>query len=341
MENTYDKLIDSDGQPHIGVFSRPVQNINYQDFAYHTPMDRRGTRWEKHFAFNQFQFVGVCSEDLVFGCALVDIKYIGNAFVYLYERASGNLREFSFMMPLGWRTHLSTTPDAGTSHFQRGDIDFRLTSRNHPREKYLQIKVGKTLTADLTVTEPSDFQPLALCTPTGFNGWTYTQKAAGLDVSGFVRLEDRRYEFTNAHKGSYDWSCGFMRRETAWNWACLSGKSEAGLTLGVNFANGVNETSFTENAFWVDGRMTKVNQIRFIYPKQRRHTQWRIESDDGKVKLRFEPEGARQEKLNLFVLATNFTQLFGRFYGTLVDDNGEVHTLNGVTGFAEDHYAKW
>lgn len=341
MENAYDKLIDTDGQPHFGVFSRPIKQINHQDFAYHTVMDRNATRLEKHFAFNQFQFVGVCSEELVFGCALVDIKYIGNAFVYLYDRKRSQLTEFSFMMPLALRTQLSTSPDAGTSHFRRGNVDIRLTSRDNPREKYLQIHIGKTLTADLTVTEPAHYQPLSLCTPTGFNGWTYTQKAAGLDVAGTIRLHHHRYQLGADHKGSYDWSCGFMRRETAWNWACLSGMSTEGRILGVNFANGVNETGYTENAFWVEGRLIKVNQVRFLYPKQNRHTQWRIQSDDGKVDLTFEPEGSRQEKLNVIVLATNFTQLFGRFYGTLREDNGTVHTLNGVTGFAEDHYAKW
>lgn len=341
MENAYDRLIDTNGQPHFGVFSCPVRQINYRDFVYHTVMDRPATRLEKHFAFNQFQFVGICSDDLVFGCALVDIKYLGNAFIYLYDRRNGTLQDFSFMMPLAARTHLSNTPDEGTSHFQRGDVDVRLTSRNNPREKYLQIRIGKTLAADLSVTEPAGFQPLALCTPTGFNGWTYTQKAAGLDVSGFIRLHDRRYELGATHKGSYDWSCGFMRRETAWNWACLSGQSAEGRTLGVNFACGVNETGFTENAFWVDGRLIKVNQVRFIYPKPNRHSQWRILSDDGKVDLTFEPEGSRKEKLNVLLLATNFTQLFGRFYGTLREDNGTVHTLKGVTGFAEDHYAKW
>lgn len=341
MENAYDNLIDSNGQPHFGVFSRPIRQINHKDFAYHTPMDRPATRLEKHFAFNQFQFVGVCSEELVFGCALVDIKFIGNAFLYLFDRATGELQEFSFMMPLAANTQLSTTPDAGTSRFKRGNVDIRLTSRDNPREKYLQVRVGNKLSADITVTEPAGYEPLSLCTPTGFNGWTYTQKAAGLNVQGALRLHQKRYELGALHKGSYDWSCGFMRRETAWNWACLSGQTREGHTVGVNFASGVNETGYTENAFWIDGRMIKVNQVRFLYPRPQREAQWRVQSDDGKVDLVFEPEGRRQEKLNMFVLATNFTQLFGRFRGTLREDDGTVHTLEGVTGFAEDHYAKW
>lgn len=341
MENAYDRLIATDGQPHFGIFSRPIKQINHQDFAYHTPMDRPATRLEKHFAFNQFQFIGICSDDLVFGCALVDIKYMGNAFVYLYDRKAHKLYEYSYMMPLAFSTSLSTTPDSGESRFKRGNIDIRLLAEDNPRRKSLSVKIGNILQAEIKVSEPTGYEPLALCTQTGFNGWTYTQKAAGLDAEGFIHLQNSRYELDTTHKGSYDWSCGFMRRETAWNWACLSGKSTEGRTLGVNFANGVNETGYTENAFWVDGKLIKVNQIRFRYPKQNRHTQWRIQSDDGKVDLTFEPEGSRQEKLNALVLATNFTQLFGRFYGTLREDNGTVHILNGVTGFAEDHYAKW
>lgn len=341
MENTYDKLIDLEGQPHFGVFSRPVKYINHQDFHYLNVMDKP-THWlGKHFDFNQFQFIGVTGEDFIFGCALVDIKYVGNAFVYLYDRGTRQLKEYSFLMPLAINTHLTTTPDDGESYFKRGNVTIRLSARDNPRQRTLSVKIGDEFHADIKVTEPAGYQPLSLCTKTGFSGWTYTQKAAGLDVQGSLTHHRNRYDIGTAHKASYDWSCGFMRRETAWNWACLSGTSSEGHTLGVNFANGVNETGYTENAFWVDGQLIKVNQVRFIYPKNRRQSQWLIQSDDGKVDLKFEPEGSRQEKINMIVLATNFTQLFGRFYGTLKDDAGTLHTLNGVAGFAEDHYAKW
>ncbi|CBL44621.1 conserved hypothetical protein [gamma proteobacterium HdN1] len=341
MKNQFDNLIDTGGQPRYGLFDQPVTEVNYRDFAYNNVMDQAASRLKKHFSFKQFQFIGVCSERFILGCALVDIKYLGNAFVYLYDREQRQLYEHRILLPLAFNTHLGTQPDHGISEAKRGSAKIRITSRSEPREKYVQIQIGSEFSADFTVTEPAGYQPLALSTPTGFNGWTYTQKAAGLRASGCFQLRGQRHIFGENSYGNYDWSCGFMRRETAWKWASLSGTTREGDTVGANFANGVNETGFTENAFWIDGQMTKVNQIRFTHSPSHRTLDWQIKSDDGKVDLTFTPEGKRCEKLDVFILATNFTQLFGRFHGTLCNDQGKTFTLKGTTGFCEDHYAKW
>ena len=46
-------------------------------------------------------------------------------------------------------------------------------------------------------------------------------------------------------------------------------------------------------------------------------------------------------KINAGFIASNFTQLFGRFYGTIKDKMGTEHKIEGATGFCEDHFAKW
>lgn len=63
--------------------------------------------------------------------------------------------------------------------------------------------------------------------------------------------------------------------------------------------------------------------------------------NDDRVALRFEPEGQRSERINAFIMASNFTQLLGRYYGTLTTERGEPLILDGQPEFAEDHYAKW
>ncbi|PIE40901.1 MAG: hypothetical protein CSA49_06145 [Gammaproteobacteria bacterium] len=338
----HNKLITANGQPQFGVFKDPVREINYQDYDYHSVMDRRATAIEKHFHFNQFQFLGVTNEDIVLGCALVDIKYLGNAFIYLFDRNTQHIDEYSYLQPLGFNTSLSIQPDGGTSHFKKGKNRFQLTASECPRERNLRVNLGKSIKVNITISEPENYQPLAVCTQNGYSGWAYTQKAPALNVTGDIEWKDKHIRLDqNTTLGSYDWSCGYMRRETAWNWASLSGFLENGHRIGFNFASGVNETGYTENGIWVDNRLYKVGQIRFIYDRKDRYGQWKIQSCDGSVDLRFEAEGERSEKLNAVLLASNFTQLFGRFYGDIKLTNGKTITLNGQPGFAEDHYAKW
>lgn len=132
-----------------------------------------------------------------------------------------------------------------------------------------------------------------------------------------------------------------MRRETAWNWACLAGVADNGVSVGLNLAAGVNETGMTENALWLDGRRTLLGPARFEFDRYQPGADWRVTTDDGRVDLRFVPAGARREKLNAGVIASNFRQFVGTFQGTVEDENGKKIPVNGLRGLMEDHFARW
>jgi hypothetical protein len=43
----------------------------------------------------------------------------------------------------------------------------------------------------------------------------------------------------------------------------------------------------------------------------------------------------------LQVLSSEVHQMFGRYRGTVMADDGESIRLDGLVGFAEEHHAKW
>lgn len=337
---TYDKLIGPDGQPRFGRFSKPVKTINHHAFAYTDPLDRKAGALARHFHLKQFQFVGLVSERYILGCAIVSLKYLSNAFVYLFDRQSGQIQEISLLQPLSLHCKMSNEPDSGMHRFRKGDTCFNIYS--FAGRKQVEIFSGNHIRIDFSITEPAGFQPIAVCTRTGFNGWTYTQKANALNASGYIHWGDARIDVASpAFAGSYDWSCGYMRRQTAWNWASLSGQLADGRRIGANLANGVNETGFTENGFWIDGQLNELGPVNFQFSKTNRQAPWRICDNTNRVDLTFTPEGKRCEKINALVIASNFTQLAGRFNGTVTTNDGQKIELIDTPGFCEDHYAKW
>lgn len=132
-----------------------------------------------------------------------------------------------------------------------------------------------------------------------------------------------------------------MRRETNWNWASFSGHTDSGVHVGLNLAAGVNETGYTENCIWIDHQMISLQQSIFEFEKNNETDLWQIRTTDGIVNLTFQPIGAKKEHINLGLLASRFTQLYGHFSGTIKQPNGETVTINETTGMVEDHYAKW
>src|SRR5699024_11507444 len=118
--------------------------------------------------------------------------------------------------------HMSNSPVQGCSHFKQKKVRIEMgyRQRNQHLEKTLSVTLPG-LTLDLVMQEEANYQPMSLCTRTGINGWVYANKVAGVPVSGTLR-RGKETQIISAY-GHHDFSAGYMRRQTFWNWACFSG----------------------------------------------------------------------------------------------------------------------
>jgi hypothetical protein len=335
-------LIDADGKVRLGIFAEPIDAVNHRDFVLRDPFGRPRGRLARHFGFHQFQFLGGLSDRLVFGCAIIDTRWVSTAFVYCYDPATRRRVARSVKRPFGIGFQGTNAPEVGAMTLAAGGARFAMHADVAPPARRLVVDAGP-IAIDATFSEETPpMEPMRICTRAGATGWVYARKTAGLGMHGTLCWEDTRYDLgvIDIH-GHHDWSAGFMRHETFWNWGCLAGRTADGRIVGLNVSCGVNETSVTENCFWLDGRLHKTDTVAFDYDQRDLLRPWRLRSADGRVALDFEPEGMHVERLNTLVLATNFQQLFGRFTGTLATAAGERVAIACLMGFCEDHYAKW
>ncbi|MHA6493864.1 DUF2804 domain-containing protein [Pseudomonas borbori] len=337
-----DRLIQANGQPLYGLFQTPPDVINYRDFDFRSPMGRRLGALAKWRRFHQFQYFGLISDQLIGGCALANLSLAGVGFVYLFHPASGRMFKRQFKLPLGVGSRFSQRPQQGTCELRSGRNLLRLENSATPRQKRLLVELddGTRIDACFSEQQPA-FQPMCLNTPTAVNGWVYAQKVAGVRCQGEVRSSLGDFDLTAIDAfAHHDWSAGYMRPETNWNWACLSGQAGA-QRVGLNLSCGVNETSFSENCFWLDGELIRCDGVRFEFDRDHALRPWRIESGDGQVQLRFDAYGLHAERMNLGILASNFKQIFGRFSGVLRPQGRPAVTIDNLWGFVEDQYVKW
>ena len=335
-------LINSAGQPHWGIFPGSVSHINGLQADYRSALGKPVPRWQRRFHYKQFQYFGVISDDILIGCALADTAWLGLAFVYVFDARSGKLQEYTWRSPLARAMQLSESPVQGESHFRQPGVDIRLGYRNENGilSKTLQIQCD-ALSVQAEMVEAAPFTPMSLCTRAGINGWVYANKVAGVPVTGELTLADEKMDLgTLGACGHHDFSAGFMRRETFWNWACFSGRQQGNL-VGINLSCGVNETSYTENCLWLNGELIKVDTVRFDYNRDDLMQPWRVTSLDGQVELSFTPRGNHREKLNVGLFASNFNQLFGQFDGVLRPAGRDPVEIRQLNGFVEEQYAKW
>jgi len=330
MEN----LVNEKGQIRWGVYDEPVNCVNYQDYRLETPMGLKVPALFRKARANQFHFMGVVGPDLMVGIGVVDLKYLSNGFFYVYEKYTGKITESTKLVPLGKCVLIDPYPEKPKSVFSGSGLSIDITADSLKAS-------GRGIALDITL-DSNATKPLRICTRAGYRGWVYTQKISPLSINGCITTPGGTKDLSSpAYWALSDWTCGFMRRETCWNWASTAFTLGDGRSLGMNLSCGVNETSFTENAFWIDGDMTKVDTVDFRFENNNLFLPWHIKSADGKVDLMFNPEASRKENVNAMVIKSKFTQLFGNFAGKLITDSGEVIDVNACPGFAEDHFARW
>ena len=67
---------------------------------------------------------------------------------------------------------------------------------------------------------------------------------------------------------------------------------------------------------------------------------WKMASPNGRLDLEFTPFIERVAKANLLLITSEVHQMFGRYRGTVITDDGEVIRLDNLIGWAEEHRAR-
>ncbi len=335
-------LIDEAGKPEFGIYYRPLETINLEDFDYRrvAPFPLNLLTRTSRSAIKRWQYMGFASSDVVIGMAVVDIGYTHTAFVYVYTRADRQLHEWSYIDVLCRRSSLSDSSLTGISEYVLGQKVIRMDNRLKRSVRRAHVHLPDALRVDIE-TDECAFTPLCAVTRNGLHGYNYCHKAAGFPISGFVEVAGKRFELNGDDAfGTLDWTAGCLERNTFWNWASAGGLLKNERRLGINFVSGVNDRGFTENVYWVDGLPTKVDVVDFDYDSDSILTKpWKIRSNDGKVDLSFQADSERAEDINLGIVVSRFHQPFGRFEGRLEVD-GVMQDVS-LYGMVEEHQARW
>jgi hypothetical protein len=339
--NTANKspLIGIDGRPRFGIYNAPLTSLNLDDFRPYGAKDgaSHAKSWILKYRIKRWQYLGICNNDIIFGIAVVRLGYMCNLFAYLFDRRSARISEYNILTPGGGAAIFEGTSLTGEITFESGKTVVRMTS--DPETITVEGSIKGEISVSLSFHKHGE--PLVCLTRVGLKGFNYTHKEAGISVRGTIRHKGVSWDIQEEQSfGVLDYTLGYLARQTFWNWASGGGIDKEGNRIGFNLVQGVNETGFTENAFWVNGRLVKTDVVDFQYDDLDLLKPWHIESSDGLVRLKFLPAGKRSANIHAGLIVSKFHQPFGRFEGTL-QDGDQICELQSVSGFTEEHYAKW
>ena len=202
------------------------------------------------------------------------------------------------------------------------------------------------LDAHIVLTHEPE-ESMVICTPFDKPGHFYfNQKINCLRASGKVTVGEQEYMLDPSDTFAVlDWGRGVWTYHNTWYWASASGLVE-GVPFGFNLGYGFGNTSAaTENMLFYNGKAHKLSKVRFRIPGRRRKRrymeQWEFTSDDGRFEMRFDPVMDRSACTGVGVIKSDQHQIFGRFTGLALLDDGTEVFVKDFMGFAEEVENKW
>lgn len=199
----------------------------------------------------------------------------------------------------------------------------------------------------LTLSDEPE-ESMVIATPFSKNGhFYYNQKINCMRASGAVWVDGEQYNFEPKDSfGVLDWGRGVWTYNNTWYWGSGSGLVD-GESFGFNIGYGFGDTkAASENVLFYKGKVHKLSQVTFHIPKDENGAEeyekpWKFTSDDGRFEMDFVPMLDRKAHMNLGILASDQHQVFGKFTGVAVLDDGQKINLTDFFGFAEKVKNKW
>jgi hypothetical protein len=333
-------LDERGGLTQVGWARQPLLDCNLEN-AHFYPF-----RPLQAFRLKRWDYYGLTTADFYFSITLAHLGYAGLVFAYTLDFDTGDFHEETLLLPLGRGIRLPRNSDQGDSTFDNGRVRVAFHLQDSVRRIQMDwpsFREGQGLAADVALYCRPDHESMTIVIPIGQQRFYYNRKVNCLPAEGWIQRGDSRTQLApDDCLGNLDWGRGVWDYSSFWVWASASGFLPGGRMLGLNLGFGFGDTSAaTENAIIVDGRVHKLAAIQFDYDPNDFMHPWHMVSPDGRLDLEFIPFKERVARTNLLLIASEVHQMFGRYHGQVVTDEGEALEVHDLVGFAEEHYARW
>ena len=206
------------------------------------------------------------------------------------------------------------------------------------RADFRKFGHNRSLRGELVLTEPAMPESLVCNLPwrNDKNTFRYSRCSPWYTVEGVIQLGTTEIVFSGGNSwGIFDWNRGIRPRADVRFWAAACGSAE-GRLVGFSIGHGsIDSSAGTENAFFVDSRLHKLDQVTFHIPPTNWLSPWRFTSNDNRLEMTFTPQQERGDRHQLLLYSMSRRQVFGSFSGKVILDDGATLEFKNITGFAE------
>lgn len=296
----------------------------------------------------EWDYYCILTDDHALALTIADNGYLGFLGLAWMDLRAGTAINHGAIRPFPFgRMAMPGSAEAGDIDQQRGDT--HIAFRHEPGAQRLSFSApgfdgGKGLAGEIRLERPADDR-MVIATP--FAGaptaFYYNQKINCMPATGHAVLGGERIEFSaDSAFAGLDWGRGVWTWDNTWYWGSASGLHQ-GRRFGFNIGHGFGDTSAaSENMLFLDGKAHKLAQVTFHLPDGPLDAaDWHFTSSDGRFEMTFAPIVDRSDRAKIGPFLSDQHQVFGRYSGRAVLDDGTVLDVTGLTGFAERVHNRW
>jgi hypothetical protein len=268
------------------------------------------------------------------------LGYTGISVISLKDKKRST-QIFTSPFPLG-SYNLPNSSESGTVRVQRKKrlLEFvameggaRIIKADIPRFGHHRFLRGAVV-----LSPPPDAESMVTHMPLlrDKHAFTLSRRSPWYIAEGVIQFGTAEIVFTKGNAwGILDWNRGCRSRSDVNYWAAACGMDAASHQIGFSVGYGADSSLGTENAFFVDGRLHKLDQVTFHISPANWLEPWRFTSNDNRLEMTFVPSQERVERNQMILHSLRRHQVCGSFSGKVILDDGRELVFQDLTGIAE------
>jgi len=306
------------------------QRQRWDPTRVHDPAQRR-----------QWDFVTIANDDAAVNLTLLDLGFLQVATVGAIDLATGESIQALHVAGGGDTLALTAALEGDAALTADGAPVLAFATDATTTAITIAIAssaLGEAADGAFTVTRRPAMPYLSLATPFAEDPhlFFYEQKLHGLTAEGTLTIGARAWTFDGADTwATIDWGRGAWPETALWRWGGATGDGFA-FNLGDGFGD---DRAGTENLVVVGDVAHKLGRVTWTYDPEDPASEWRF--DGPGVALVLHPTAPEIGGLDFGSVFSRVRKAYGTFTGTIALDGGEVLTVDGARGFAEQMELSW
>ena len=300
------------------------------------------------FKIKEWDYYCILSENKGVAFTVADNSYIGFVAVTIFDFDKATEITNSVIIPLSMgKFNMPSSSKNGDVKFQNKNLSLNFIPEKESRIieiNYLNFANKETLKGKIFLQQAKNNETMVIATPFAENkkAFYYNQKINCMSAKGELSFGNQKISFSPENSfGVLDWGRGVWTYSNTWYWGSASGKVN-GKLFGFNIGYGFGDTSkASENMIFYEGKAHKFDQVEFIIPKDDYLKPWKFNSSDLRFEMDFVPILDRYSNTNLLIIKSMQHQVFGRYTGKAILDDGTEIIVKDFLGFAEKVMNRW